>query len=57
MGAVMNEMTRLTGKCVILLIIMEMKAMRFAGLVDIQMPMDERRKGLQDCKPDCDHPQ
>lgn len=53
----MNEMTRLTGKCVIMLIVMEMKTMRFAGSIDIQVSMDKRRKGLQDCKPDCGHPQ
>lgn len=56
MRTVVNEMIRLTGKCVIMLIVMEMETMRFAGSIDIQMSMDERRKGLQDCKPDCDHP-
>lgn len=55
--AVVEEMASVVGEIVVMLVFTEMDAMHLAGMVDIQVAVDERRHGLQQRKPQGQCPQ
>lgn len=55
--AIVEVMTRMVRKIVVMLVFTEMDSMHLSGMVDIEVAVDERRHGLQQCKPQGQCPQ